>query len=71
MTIFQSMMSSKGCKLKGGSPPNVGLRGSEGCRMQRFVHLKLRLGRIFFSFVDFFLNSFFELWCVDIKFFFF
>jgi len=57
MKIFQSMMSSKGCKLKGGSPPKVGLSGSEGCRMQRFVHLKLRLGGIFFFF-DFF-NSFF------------
>jgi len=61
-------MSSKGCKLKGGSPPNVGLSGSEGCRMQRFVHLQLRLGGI--SFFLIFLNLFFGLWCVDIKFFF-
>merc|ERR1712200_353618 len=59
MTIFQSMMSSKGCKLKGGSPPNVGLSGSEGCRMQRFVHLKLHLGGIFFSF-DFFKTLFLD-----------
>jgi len=46
-------MSSKGCKLKRGSPPNVGLSGSEGCRMQRLFHLKLRLGGIFFFFLIF------------------
>jgi len=53
-------MSSKGCKLKGGSPPNVGLSGSEGCRMQRFVHLEPRFGRGIFFYFDFFEFSFLD-----------